>query len=77
MTVSAFDYGLKPEKVYRIPSSAVSYHPDLANRRVFWSGEFRMLPACGGRMDRFTFANGDGEVWLRPFSVVEDHPNWN
>jgi len=64
-------YGLKRHKVYRIPASAVSYHADLANRRVFWTGEYFPLPAGGGTMAGFVLADTGERVALRPFAVIE------
>lgn len=69
-------YGLVRHKLYRIPAVSVSYHPELANRRVWFAGSFKDLPAGGGQMALFRFADdppaGHAEtVWLRPFAVVE------
>lgn len=44
--------------------------------RVWFTGRFKELPAQGGTMAEFRFANsghtwqGCHEVWLRPFAVV-------
>ena len=70
MTHDAF--GLNQWTLYRIPASSVSYHPELANRHVWFTGRYRQLPADGGTMALFRFAgtDNDGAVWLRPFAVV-------
>lgn len=65
------DYGLKQNKLYRIPESAVSYHPDLANGLVWWTGEYFVLPVGGGTMARFIRCDTGETVGLRPFAVVE------
>lgn len=69
-------WGLKRHVLYRIPANAVSYSPELANRRVWFTGEYITLPAGGGTMAEFEFANdrhtwrGSNRLWLRPFAVV-------
>ena len=66
---------LNRHTLYRIPAVSVSYHPELANRRVWFAGEYRQLPAGGGLMALFTFADdgqtwhGEPSVWLRPYAV--------
>jgi len=73
-------YGLNQHTLYRVPPSSVSYTPALGNVRVWWTGEYRELPAGGGTMARFRFAvdghtwHGEPTVWLRPFAVVEVEP---
>jgi hypothetical protein len=68
--------GLNRHTLYRIPACAVSYSPELANVRVWFAGQYRTLPANGGTMALFHFANdghtwhGEPSVWLRPFAVV-------
>ena len=70
------EWELNRHTLYRIPSSSVSYHPELANRRVWFTGQFKQLLADGGTMALFSFADenhvyhGESTVWLRPFGVV-------
>lgn len=70
------DWGLRRHVLYRIPASSVSYSPELANQRVWFTGAYRTLPAAGGTMAEFQFAcdghtwHGQPRLWLRPFAVV-------
>jgi hypothetical protein len=66
---TANPYGLTRHTLYRVPPSAVSYHPQLANARGFWTGKTRELPAGGGTMCEFDLS-GIGLYWLRPWAVV-------
>lgn len=71
------DYGLRQHILYRIPATAVSYHPELANVRVWWTGKY--VNRMGTTFAEFRFANeqhtwhGDSTLLLRPFAVVT-HP---
>lgn len=68
--------GLNEHTLYRVPPQSVSFHPELGNVRVWFTGQYAALPAGGGTVALFRFANaghtyhGQPTVWLRPFAVV-------